>query len=187
MTQEVIAQREDTMIYRSPAADSDQTAIQDIWGERLEVRTVDASEVPALLAEGWVTHPMDVGNKGKPEEAAGFEPVKGEALEAAEKLAEALTEEVAQLKGEVKDLTVERDMLKDSVAETETQRDATRQLAAENGKLADERQAEIAKLTADLVAAEDLADSEGRAKDAALAEVATLKAAAAKSEAKKGG
>lgn len=159
MAQETTAQREDTMLYRTPAPDSDKAAIQDIWGEQLEVRTVDASEVSDLLAEGWVTHPMHLDGKPKPEEAAGFEPVKGKALEAAEKLAEELTRE----------------------------RDAARQLAEDNGKLADERQTEIAKLSADLKAAEELADSESKAKDAALAEVAELKAAPAKLSVKKEG
>jgi hypothetical protein len=38
MTDEVI-QREDTMLYRKPAPDSDDNAVQDIWGRQLETRT----------------------------------------------------------------------------------------------------------------------------------------------------
>lgn len=158
MTDQDTAQREDTMLYRSPAPDSDKTAIQDIWGEQLEVRTVDASEVPGLLAEGWVTHPLDIGgDRPKPEEAAGFEPVKGKALEAAENLAAELTKELDAAKGEIKDLTVERDMLRDSAADTAKERD---------------------EALSNLKAAEELADAESKAKDAALARVAELEAAA---------
>ena len=47
--------REDTMLYREPALDSDESAIQDIWGRRLETRVVDAPEVPSLLRGGGST------------------------------------------------------------------------------------------------------------------------------------
>lgn len=170
MTQETTAQREDTMIYRAPAPDSDKAAIQDIWGEQLEVRTVDASEVSDLLAEGWVTHPMHIDGKAKPEEAAGFEPVKGDALEAAEKLAGQLTCERDALAAEVKALTDDRDVLKNAVADlTKANAGVVEELAA--------AKADNVKLAADLKAAEELADSESKAKDAAVAEVAELKAA----------
>jgi hypothetical protein len=99
MTDETTAPlREDTMLYREPTADSDENAIQDIWGQRLEVRTVDVSEVAELLEQGWVQHPLDLGKK--PEERAGFEKVAGKeleqtrlALETAEKLVGELTAE----------------------------------------------------------------------------------------------
>jgi hypothetical protein len=99
MTDETTAPlREDTMLYREPTADSDENAIQDIWGQRLEVRTVDVSEVADLLEQGWVQHPLDLGKK--PEERAGFEKVAGKeleqtrlALDTAEKLVEELTAE----------------------------------------------------------------------------------------------
>jgi hypothetical protein len=51
---------EATMIYRKPVTDSDPLAIQDIWGQQLETRTVDASEVNVLKGEGWVTHPSHI-------------------------------------------------------------------------------------------------------------------------------
>lgn len=147
MTDETTAPlREDTMLYREPTADSDENAIQDIWGQRLEVRTVDVSEVADLLEQGWVQHPLDLGKK--PEERAGFEKVAGKeltntrlALETAEKL--------------VEELTAERDALSKRLTE-----------ASEA----------ILKVGSDLKAAEELADAETKAKEAALAELATLKA-----------
>lgn len=191
--------REDTMLYRKPTPDSDDNAVQDIWGEKLEVRTVDASEVPDLLAEGWVTHPLELGGgekKQKPEQAAGFEPIKGEALEAAEKLAEELTTERDKLLGEIKDLTVERDMLKD-----ETARSHNRLKEAVTAVVGDHQatlmgdpidaatgalkslhsdvtalQERSLKLADDLKAAEVLTAEETKAKEAALAELAELKA-----------
>lgn len=62
--------REDTMVYRKPTDGSDEASIQDIWGQKLETRVVASSDVPALLAEGWAAHPLDIGKK--PEERAGF-------------------------------------------------------------------------------------------------------------------
>lgn len=73
MTEETTAQTsEETMLYRKPTDDSDPANVQEIWGQELETRTVNASDVPGLLADGWVTHPLDVGKK--PEERAGFVP-----------------------------------------------------------------------------------------------------------------
>lgn len=160
--------REDTMLYREPTDDSDDNQVQDIWGQKLETRIVDASEVPAFISEGWYTHPQEIGGVTRQEADASFDDDRvkrhaGPALEAAEKLVEELTKERDGL-------TAERD-------EAVKDRDAVRQLAAENGKLADDRQAAIAKLTGDLKAAEELADAETKAKEAALAELADIKAA----------
>lgn len=94
--------REDTMIYRAPTPESEETAVQDIWGKQLETRVVDASEVPAMLKDGWYRSPADIGREPKPEEAAGFVPVKGAALETAEKLIDELTRENAALKNDLK-------------------------------------------------------------------------------------
>jgi hypothetical protein len=149
MTDETTAPlREDTMLYREPTADSDENAIQDIWGQRLEVRTVDVSEVADLLEQGWVQHPLDLGKK--PEERAGFEKVAGKELEQT-RLALDTAEKL------VGELTAERDALRPVQAMTEASEAATRSAA-------------------DLKAAEELADAETKAKEAALAELATLKA-----------
>jgi hypothetical protein len=77
MTEETI--REDTMLYRVPAKDTDPSTIHNIWGRDLETCTVDASEVEALKKERWVSHPSHIDNPPKPEEAAGFVPDRGKA------------------------------------------------------------------------------------------------------------
>jgi hypothetical protein len=64
MTDEVI-QREDTMIYRTPADDSDPQAVSNIWGKDLETRVVDAGEVDAMIGEGWVRDPRHIDNPPK--------------------------------------------------------------------------------------------------------------------------
>src|SRR3954464_6767290 len=116
-------QREDTMIYRTPTKETQETT--DIWGKKLETRVVDATEVPAMLKDGWVTNPLHIDNPPKPEEAAGFVPVSD-----------------------------------------------TKALRAE----LDEAHQRIAALQTDLQAAEELANSESKAKDAALARIAELEA-----------
>lgn len=159
--QPIAEPREDTMIYREPTSDSDDNAVQDIWGKQLEVMTVDASEVQDYLAAGWVTHPLDLGKK--PEERAGFKRDAGSgekelaetrlALDTAEKLVDEQAKRIAEL---------------------ETERDnahAAEKLAIEAGD----------KIAADLKAAEELADAETKAKDEALAELAALKADSAAS------
>jgi len=55
--------REDTMIYREPIDGSEN--VQDIWGSQVEVKVVDAPEVAAFLAEGWVTNPEHIKNPPK--------------------------------------------------------------------------------------------------------------------------
>lgn len=96
-------QREDTMIYRAPTKETQETT--DIWGKSLETRVVDATEVPDMLKDGWVTNPLHLDHPPKPEEAAGFVPdnsgIKAE-LEAALKREAALAAEVAGLKGDLK-------------------------------------------------------------------------------------
>jgi hypothetical protein len=141
--------REETMLYRTPTEDSDESAIQDIWGQKLETRVVDAAEVADLLADGWVQHPLDLGKA--PEQRAGFEKVAGNelahtraALETAEKL-------VKEQDKRIDDLT------RSNIALQE-QRD---------------------KALSDLKAAEELADAETKAKEAALAELAELKSSTA--------
>lgn len=93
---------------------------------------VDASEVPAMLKDGWVTNPIHIDHPPKPEEAAGFVPVSD---------TKALQDEL------------------DAAKERETA------LAAE-----------VDGLKGDLKAAEELADTESKAKDAALARIAELEA-----------
>jgi chromosome segregation ATPase len=131
--------REDTMIYRLPAADSVETAIQEIWGKRLEVRVVDSPEVADLLKEGWVTHPLDLDKPSAPQSQVADDPIgpegaptlademkaKDDAIEAAEQLIEALTKERDALTSDLKDMTVERDVRKDEVAELKTKLAAT--------------------------------------------------------------
>jgi hypothetical protein len=147
MTDETTAPlREDTMLYREPTADSDENAIQDIWGQRLEVRTVDVSEVADLLEQGWVQHPLDLGKK--PEERAGFDKVAGKELEQTRLALDTAEKLVGELEKRVDDLS------------------------RSNIDLQDQRN----KVAEDLKAAEDLADAETKAKEAALAELATLKA-----------
>jgi hypothetical protein len=146
--------REDTMLYREPTDDSDEQAVQDIWGKRLEVMTVDASQVHEFLEAGWVTHPLDIGKS--PEERAGFTRVAGSsdreltetrlALETAEKLVDEQAKRISELEAEVK-------RVGDSLA------------AADEAAL---------KVAGDLKAAEELADAETKAKEAALAQVAEL-------------
>lgn len=121
--------REDTMVYRQPTAETDDTTVQDIWGKRLEIRVVDASEVPAMLQDGWVANPQHIDNPPKPEESAGFVP--------------AGSAELGDLRAEVA---------------------AAKEV--------------IDTLKSDLTAAEDLVAAESKAKDAALARVAELEAAA---------
>lgn len=141
--------REETMLYREPTPETDETAVQDIWGRRLETRIVEAGDVPALLEQGWVSHPLELGKS--PEERAGFERVPGKAdkelaetrlaLETAEKL----------------------------VAEQEKRLD---QLTQANIALQEERD----RARADLKAAEELADAETKAKEALQAELAAIRA-----------
>lgn len=156
MAEEAI--REDTMIYRAPTDETE--VITDIWGKNLETRVVDASEVPAMLKDGWVTNPLHIDHPPKPEEAAGFVPDRGEVdalhatLEEAKKREDALAAEVAGLKDELKE-SKERET---SIVASWTE--------------------EVGKLKADLKAAEELADGETKAKDEALAKVAELEAAA---------
>lgn len=66
--------RDETMLYREPTDGSDEQQISEIWGKKLETRVVDASEVPEMLAAGWVRNPLHIDHPPKPEEAAGFEP-----------------------------------------------------------------------------------------------------------------
>lgn len=107
MTDETAAPTsEKTMLYREPTGDSDQQSLQDIWGRELETRVVNASEVPNLLADGWVQHPLDLGKK--PEERAGFSRVASgelqltrDELDAAQNLADELTAENGKLKAEI--------------------------------------------------------------------------------------
>lgn len=102
-----VAQAETTMLYRKPTSESDEGAVQDIWGKKLETRVVEASEVPAMISEGWVTHPMNVGKK--PEELAGFtrelggqEALLREALESEKKLVAELVDKNQKLEGDLK-------------------------------------------------------------------------------------
>lgn len=123
--------REDTMLYREPTDESDEAAVQDIWGKKLETRVVDASEVPALLNDGWVRNPLDLGKK--PEERAGFERMprtsdpSADALAAAEKLASELGEKV-------KSLTEERDVANERVKALETDLSAEKALRASSAE-----------------------------------------------------
>src|SRR5205809_7329802 len=112
MTDEATAPlREDTMLYREPTADSDENAVQDIWGQRLEVRTVDVTEVAELLEQGWVQHPMDLGKK--PEERAGFEKVAGKELEQTRLALETAEKLVGELEKRVDDLSRSNIVLQD--------------------------------------------------------------------------
>jgi hypothetical protein len=155
MTDETTAPlREDTMLYREPTADSDENAIQDIWGQRLEVRTVDVSEVADLLEQGWVQHPLDLGKK--PEERAGFDKVAGKELEQTRLALETAEKLVGEQDTRIKQLT-------DANIDLQGQRDQAR---------------------ADQAAAEQLADAETKAKEAALAELAALKSSNASTKAK---
>jgi hypothetical protein len=103
------SERDETMIYRKPTDDSDEAAVHDIWGTKLETRVVDGDTVSDFLAQGWVCNPLDLGVGAPPtSEAAAADPVAAggnptkTALEAAEKLAQHLGEKV-------KTLTTERD------------------------------------------------------------------------------
>lgn len=107
---------EATMLYREPAKDSDESSIHEIWGKKLEIRTVDASEVPDLLAEGWVRNPLDLDQrphaKPKPVASADTADALRKELEAAKvrekQLNERLiatTEENARLKADLDALT----------------------------------------------------------------------------------
>lgn len=146
--QPIADMREDTMIYREPTTDSDENAVQDIWGRQLEVMTVDASEVQGFLSAGWVQHPLDLGKK--PEEIEGF---KREPRAADKELAETrLALETAEK------------MLGEKTKAMEN-------LVASNLEL----QAQRDKAQNDQKAAEELADAESKAKDAALAELQALK------------
>jgi hypothetical protein len=98
------SERDETMIYRKPTDDSDEAAVQDIWGTKLETRVVDGNTVSDFLADGWVCNPLDLG-VGAPatseavaadSAAVGDNPTKT-ALEAAEKLAQHLGEKVKTL------------------------------------------------------------------------------------------
>lgn len=96
-------QREDTMIYRTPTKETEETT--DIWGKNLETRVVDATEVPDMLKDGWVTNPLHIDHPPKPEEAAGFVPDRGDIrdeLEEALRREGALAAEVDGLKGDLK-------------------------------------------------------------------------------------
>lgn len=113
-------QREDTMIYRAPTKDTQETT--DIWGKNLETRVVDASEVPDMLKDGWVTNPLHIDHPPKPEEAAGFVPDRGEVdalraqIEEAKERESALAAEIDGLKGDLKaaeDLTASETKAKD--------------------------------------------------------------------------
>jgi uncharacterized protein with von Willebrand factor type A (vWA) domain len=158
-------QREDTMLYREPTPETDDHAVQDIWGEQLETRVVDASEVPDMLSEGWVKNPLDLGKK--PEERAGFQHVAGkreqglvDALEAAEKLAgelgekaKSLTEENAQLatdfkhfKGLEQATSAELSAAKEHIARVETDLETERTLRAEGAEHIQKLEATIAEL-----------------------------------------
>lgn len=100
-------QRDETMLYRKPTKETDENAVSEIWGHRLETRVVDASEVPSLLSEGWVEHPMDLTGERKPEvkaaKADNSEPVATkEALATAEQLIAKLTDENGKLIADLK-------------------------------------------------------------------------------------
>jgi hypothetical protein len=144
--------REDTMLYRTPTDDSDENAVQDIWGQRLEIRTVDVSEVADLLNEGWVQHPLDLGKK--PEERAGFAKVAGKELEHTRAALDTAEKLVAEL-------TKERDLSLTSRSKAQT-------LLDEKAR----RWRSATSCSSDLKAAEELADGETKAKEAALAELA---------------
>jgi hypothetical protein len=96
MSDEVI-QREDTMIYRKPAADSDPLAISNIWGNDLETRVVDAGEVDGMIGEGWVRDPRHIDNP--PKAPVGSVPDKADP-----RIAE-LEEQVARLTDDLKAAT----------------------------------------------------------------------------------
>lgn len=102
-----VAQAETTMLYRKPSTESDEGAVQEIWGKKLETRVVEASEVPSMLSEGWVQHPLDIGKK--PEELAGFtrelggqEALLREALDTEKALTAELLETNKKLAGDLK-------------------------------------------------------------------------------------
>lgn len=155
-------QREDTMLYREPTPESAE--VVDIWGKKLETRVVDASEVPAMLHDGWVTNPLHIDHPPKPEEAAGFVPDRGPEIDA-------LKTAITEAKEREDALAAEVTGLKD---ELQAARASETELA---GKLkgAEDR---AASLVSDLKAAEELASAESKAKDDALARVAELEAAA---------
>lgn len=107
--------REDTMLYRKATDDSDEHAVFDIWGEKLETRVVDAKsdEFGHLLNEGWVRSPLDLGVGGVTVTISDPDPVispgSSEAQVAAEKLAQELGETVKTLTTERDQAIIERD------------------------------------------------------------------------------
>jgi hypothetical protein len=160
--------REDTMLYRTPTDDSDENAVQDIWGQRLEIRTVDVSEVADLLNEGWVQHPLDLGKK--PEERAGFAKVAGKELEHTRAALDTAEKLVAEL-------TKERDAV---VAANTSITEQAQTLLDEKAAWMEERY----KLQSDLRAAEELFAGSTEGRDAKLQAKADEKAVQAKTTGK---
>ena len=148
--------RDETMLYRAPTPETDDKAVSDIWGRRLETRVVDTADVAGLLAEGWVRNPMDLadtpGGEGMERVVGKQEQATREALDTADKL-------LAEQERRIAELEAERDAVRDEL-----------KAASEAG----------VKLAQDLKAAEELADAETKAKEAALAELTELKAKTSK-------
>jgi hypothetical protein len=127
-------QREDTMLYREPTPESAE--VVDIWGKKLEARVVDASEVSAMLRDGWVTHPRHIDNPPKPEEAAGFVPVS-----------------------DTKALQEELDAMRATISRLQGDLAAAEQLVASESKAKDEALARIGDLDAPAPTGQDVADA----------------------------
>ncbi|MES2902683.1 MAG: hypothetical protein V4696_00715 [Pseudomonadota bacterium] len=140
MTEE-IAQREDTMIYRAPTPDS--TDVQDIWGKQLEVKVVDAPEVDGFLADGWVTNPLHIDHPPKSNDDAGgvVGTPAADALAAAEKLIDELTDQNADLTAKLADAETSNTALTDNLK-------AAEELANEESKAKEAALARIAELEA---------------------------------------
>lgn len=149
-----VSDREDTMLYRKPVPESDEAAIADIWGSKLETRVVDANaeEFSQMLADGWVRNPVDIHGVGTQPPPPGFqrEPSKSDpgaarndALEAAEKLAQ-------ELGGQVQKLTTELEAARSEVAAAnELVQSLTNDLACAN-KLREAGSAHIVTLEAEI-------------------------------------
>lgn len=130
----------DQMLYRKPE-NPDAEGVTEIWGKKLETKIVDANDVPAMLEQGWATHPNHIDNPP--------------ANVPSPSLSDALQSSNDQLQGDLDE--------------------ARRALVEERER--------VSILEGDLKAAQDLCAEESKAKDAALARVAELEAAAkAKSE-----
>jgi vacuolar-type H+-ATPase subunit I/STV1 len=140
------SERDETMIYRKPTDDSDEAAVQDIWGTRLETRVVDGATVSGFVADGWVCNPLDLG-VGAPPTSEALAPSLETVIDNPTKAARDAAEKLAQHLGEkVKTLTAERDAANERAGALENDLSAEKALRLASSEHIKTLEAQLAEL-----------------------------------------